>query len=306
MCKDFDYCSTCEERLGHEHPFLKIKVAGGAPDVMVTMLGEEASPGHRGRGGRGGMRGNHGMRGRGGRGGCGGFGGRGGMGGMGPCGDRVPGMKKMFKQLFGEADIDCDFMNGPNKNKDPKDFMSNIFDAFTKFQESGKLEEMKKKFQNGEFKWESGQNQWRAVRASVVSKPDQVLEAYSGQMLLPEIQIKNATYWPWKEGCYLSFDDSQDLVGFPIEMLKAPIDFEVKGQTTFKLNVPIKVLDSAIAEDKEHELKLTFRGPNGNSFGEMIVIKLRVIVSPRVSDEEFFRLALKLTELNLGSFDQCV
>lgn len=24
VCKNFDYCSTCEDRLGHEHPFLKI------------------------------------------------------------------------------------------------------------------------------------------------------------------------------------------------------------------------------------------------------------------------------------------
>lgn len=41
VCKDFDYCANCEERLGHEHAFLKIRVAGGAPDVMITMLDEE-------------------------------------------------------------------------------------------------------------------------------------------------------------------------------------------------------------------------------------------------------------------------
>ena len=42
ICKDFDYCETCEERLGHEHPFLKIKKAGGAPDVMIAMVNENA------------------------------------------------------------------------------------------------------------------------------------------------------------------------------------------------------------------------------------------------------------------------
>lgn len=39
--KDFDYCSLCEERLGHEYPMLKIRKAGGAPDVMVTMLPDD-------------------------------------------------------------------------------------------------------------------------------------------------------------------------------------------------------------------------------------------------------------------------
>lgn len=41
VCKDFDYCANCEEKLDHDHPFLKIKKAGGAPAVMVTVLNEE-------------------------------------------------------------------------------------------------------------------------------------------------------------------------------------------------------------------------------------------------------------------------
>jgi len=41
VCKDFDYCSVCEERLGHEHPFLKIRKNGGAPDVMIAMIPDE-------------------------------------------------------------------------------------------------------------------------------------------------------------------------------------------------------------------------------------------------------------------------
>jgi len=47
VCKDFDYCANCEEKLDHDHPFLKIKKAGGAPAVMVTVLnedGEQAQP----------------------------------------------------------------------------------------------------------------------------------------------------------------------------------------------------------------------------------------------------------------------
>ena len=42
--KNFDYCSLCEERLSHEYPMLKITQAGGAPDVMITMLNEEEEP----------------------------------------------------------------------------------------------------------------------------------------------------------------------------------------------------------------------------------------------------------------------
>ena len=42
VCRDFDYCGVCEERLGHDHPFLKIRRAGGAPDVLITMLNEDA------------------------------------------------------------------------------------------------------------------------------------------------------------------------------------------------------------------------------------------------------------------------
>lgn len=40
--KNFDYCETCEERLGHEYPMLKIRKAGGAPTVLITMLPEDA------------------------------------------------------------------------------------------------------------------------------------------------------------------------------------------------------------------------------------------------------------------------
>jgi len=41
VCKDFDYCTKCEESLGHDHPFLKIRKAGGAPSMIITVLNEE-------------------------------------------------------------------------------------------------------------------------------------------------------------------------------------------------------------------------------------------------------------------------
>jgi hypothetical protein len=43
VCQDFDYCAKCEESLEHPHPMLKIRKAGGAPAMMVTVLNEAGS-----------------------------------------------------------------------------------------------------------------------------------------------------------------------------------------------------------------------------------------------------------------------
>jgi len=70
VCKDFDYCSNCEENKDHPHPFLKIRNPSENPVVMMTILNEEKEEqkprgGHCGRGrgghcGRGGRGGHHG------------------------------------------------------------------------------------------------------------------------------------------------------------------------------------------------------------------------------------------------------
>jgi len=44
VCKNMDYCAKCEERLDHEHAFLKISRPGGAPEVMITMLEDGQHP----------------------------------------------------------------------------------------------------------------------------------------------------------------------------------------------------------------------------------------------------------------------
>lgn len=41
MRKDFDLCSKCEESLVHPYPFLKIRKAGGAPSMIITVLNED-------------------------------------------------------------------------------------------------------------------------------------------------------------------------------------------------------------------------------------------------------------------------
>jgi len=40
--KDYDLCAKCEENLEHPYPFLKIRKAGGAPSMILTVLNEDA------------------------------------------------------------------------------------------------------------------------------------------------------------------------------------------------------------------------------------------------------------------------
>lgn len=43
--QNFDYCAECEERLDHEHPFLKIRKPAHSPAFMCTVLPEDAPEG---------------------------------------------------------------------------------------------------------------------------------------------------------------------------------------------------------------------------------------------------------------------
>lgn len=41
VLKDFDYCAKCEATIPHDHPFLKIRKAGGAPSMIFTVLQDD-------------------------------------------------------------------------------------------------------------------------------------------------------------------------------------------------------------------------------------------------------------------------
>jgi len=56
---------------------------------------------------------------------------------------------------------------------------------------------------------------------------------------MPTIEIKNATQWGWKHGVFLGIDESTDYKTMGIELVHQPVDFQVKGQETFLLTVPI-------------------------------------------------------------------
>jgi hypothetical protein len=150
---------------------------------------------------------------------------------------------------------------------------------------------------------------WNAIRAIPVTVPDHVLEAQPGQILLPAIEVQNGTHWPWKNGCVLTLaqEAAETFENLPIEMINVPVDFEVRGKATFKMQIPLKVHDHAVASDNTHEIKIAFRGPGGHQFGEVITLKLKVIMPSNENAEvEAMKLAIKLQELNLGSFDECL
>ena len=149
---------------------------------------------------------------------------------------------------------------------------------------------------------------WNYQRAVLQKKPEGVLSACPGTSLIEEIEVINETFWPWKKGCYLSLHDEQEFTECPIEIIHIPIEQEVKGKQTLTISVPLTVLPHIQASDDiVYKLNLTFRGPKGQPFGQIIPVELKVILpKPQVDELEVYKLAIKLHEsLNLGSFEEC-
>lgn len=128
-------------------------------------------------------------------------------------------------------------------------------------------------------------------------------------MLLPSIELRNGTHWPWKAGCVLTLAEeaSASFENLPIETINIPVDSLVPGKGTIKITVPLKIHDHAVASDNVHEIKLAMRGPGGFQFGNVITLKLKVVVPSDYNYEvDVYKLALKLQEKGLGNFDDCV
>jgi len=55
-------------------------------------------------------------------------------------------------------------------------------------------------------------------------------------------------------------------------------------------------------------VRLSFRGPKGQSFGQVIPVKVKCVLPVKqVSQVEIYKLAIKLHEqLQLGSLDDCI
>lgn len=61
-------------------------------------------------------------------------------------------------------------------------------------------------------------------------------------------------------------------------------------------------------DEKIYEVRFTFRGPHGQTFGETIVLKVKcVLPKPTFQEIDIYKLAIKLHEqLQLGSLDACI
>lgn len=317
--KNYDLCAKCEDRVDQEHPMLKITQPGGAPDVMITMLDEEEKPaqqeeqkgaepgpqnpmaffqqmmGQHGRGGFGGPRG---------RGSRGGHPGRGGCGGM---GGGMP-WKHMLKQFMGN------FGNDGAGNFNAEEFGKKMGEFGKQMGEQWKNHQQTQGAGNwcgGNGSWNfEGKQGWKHARAVIKRKPEDVIELAPGSTDIVEIEVFNDTYWPWKQGCTLTFADEQpDGCEMPLDIFSVPCEQDVKGKTGATFQVPLTMGAHVIADnDKVYVMNLTFRGPRGQSFGELIPIKVKCVLPRRVAtDVEIYKLAIKLNEeLQLGSLDDCI
>lgn len=62
----------------------------------------------------------------------------------------------------------------------------------------------------------------------IISKPE-MIEGFPGTVVLVEIEVKNDTFWGWKQGVFLGMDEAVDIEGMPIHVVHLPIEREVKA-----------------------------------------------------------------------------
>lgn len=328
VCQDFDYCAKCEESLGHDHPFLKIRKAGGAPAMMMTVLNEE-EPRREERKQR-------------------------------HCGGQNKPEWKAMKEQWMAANPDWKQLKEMWKQGADKPEWKQMQEQWKAMKEKPEWKQMKEQWHKekggchgGRGAWKQmiggflekmgvdckGENPWKFMdgnranghcqgkgqgihkmkRATVVSNPDIVLECQPGQVVLHDIEIKNNTHWAWKQGVFLGMDESTDIAGMPIEVVNVPVDTKVEAMETLKMSVPITVAENAFVTEQVFEFKLRFRGPHGNEFGEPIPLKLKVVdfkkpvaeekpTPVKMSQVELVKLAVKLFDVQkLGqTFDECL
>lgn len=181
-------------------------------------------------------------------------------------------------------------------------------------------------------------NWWNNQRAITVSQSAEVIEAAPGETVTMSFTFKNNTKAPWYEKeSYLSFANCHKdekntefamVDELPIQMVKHLIEEGPSAETEQTIHVPITVAEHAVADDKLWNIRLKFRGPGGNQFGQGFNFTLRVKFpeQQRPSEEtsqpkeevtkmgefelikdpevNFYKTALKLHELTSVSFDE--
>jgi hypothetical protein len=151
-------------------------------------------------------------------------------------------------------------------------------------------------------------SKWAEKRAVIVRKPEEVLVGEPGKIIFVEVEVQNATKWPWKYGCFVGMAQPTLFEG-PFFIIKDfPIDQEVRGMQTIKLNIPIEIpanfQEGKDFSDQIYEVPLSFFGPKHNSFGQQFTVKVQV--QDGQSELNLFKAAITLSEAGMGTFDECV
>lgn len=134
---------------------------------------------------------------------------------------------------------------------------------------------------------------WKQKKAQIVSYPKEVLVGKPGEILFADIEVENAMHWPWKEGATLQ-DDFSDLTKQVLDVVSLPIDFPVPENSKFKMCIPIKIKNDAVAGEQIYEANFNFHGRKGNFFGDKIPIKIQI--KKAYSDMEYFTLGMSIFE----------
>lgn len=128
-----------------------------------------------------------------------------------------------------------------------------------------------------------------------MDSPEDIIPLYPSETKIIEVQIKNKTDWPWKQGCTLvslpftqELSETLEAVEMPVEQYIGP-----KEKVTFKIPLTVKQ-NAKLMEVPFHVAKFGFRGPHGRHFGEMIALKFKVV--QKVDQIEIYQKAMDILE----------
>lgn len=131
---------------------------------------------------------------------------------------------------------------------------------------------------------------WRNKKAVLVSEQQEPLIAKPGDIIFASIEVKNEMMWSWSEGASLQ-SMYNEAAADAFEELALPIDFPVKENSSFKLDIPITVRSNAFAG--EYDVVFSFHGKRGDKFGSQIPIKVK-IEATQLDEGAALQMALKL------------
>lgn len=118
-------------------------------------------------------------------------------------------------------------------------------------------------------------------RCRVIKKPEGEVVGSPGETVFIKAELRNNTHYPYKPGAmFRNFWTEGATV---IEDVLMPVG-AVEGMSNFELNIPVKIKDNAAP--KEYELMFGMQGPRGWSFGETLIVKLKVVDKVTKKDDD--------------------